>query len=98
MVGEFRGNVFHLVGLPLPTNQSIAEGTKCRDIAAKECQVHLEMDPGRILAGSLMSELLDCRAVLFEKGDAVTQRDLKWCERSAAAPLVKHSLGIVKAT
>ena len=56
MVGELRGNVFHVVGLPLTTNQSVAEGTKCRDFAAKECHVHLEMDPGRILAGSFASK------------------------------------------
>src|SRR5580658_4270159 len=97
MVGELRGNVFHVVGLPLATNQSVAEGTKCRDVAAKECQMHLEMDPGRIQRGSFASKPVHGVGIVLEECDAVTQYQLNRSEGTLLAPFVEQFLGVVKA-
>src|ERR1700733_4564581 len=97
MVGELRRNIFHVVGLPLATNQSVAEGTNCRDVAAKECQVRLEMDPGRILAGSFASKPVHGVGIVLHKCDSVTHYQLNRSEGTLLAPLVKQFLGVVKA-
>src|ERR1700733_2819455 len=96
MEGELRGNVFPLVGLPLAAYQSVAEGTKCCDVAAMECQVLLETDPGRILAGSFASQAVHGGGIVFDEGDSVAQLHLKRSEGTLLAPLVKHCLGFVK--
>src|ERR1700724_133453 len=96
MVGELRGNIFHVVGLPLTANQSVAEGTKCRHVAAKECQVLLELDPGLILAGSFASKLVHGSGIVFDESDVVTRLQLKRSEGTLLAPLVEQFLGIVK--
>src|SRR5271169_1177580 len=95
MPGELCGNGFHLVGLPPPTNLSVAEGTKCRDVATKECQVHVEIDPWRILPGSPASKPVHGSGIVLDESDAVTQLQLKRSEGTLLPPLVKHCLGFV---
>src|SRR5271169_7136604 len=97
MIGELLGNVFHVVGLPLTTNQGVAEGTNCRDVAAKECQVLLEIDPGLILAGTFASKPVHGGGIVLDESDAVTQHQLKRSEGTLLAPLVEQFFGVVKA-
>ena len=71
MRGKFVGNVFHLVRAGLKVDEGFAQRTEFAEVAAKECELHLQLEPANIIGWNFPGKTFHRCGVVLDKGDPV---------------------------
>jgi hypothetical protein len=77
MKGKVICNIFHPVRVLLLLHEGFAQRAEVVEVAAKKCELHLQMAPGDIIRRSFPGKPFHRRGIFLEKCDSVTQSSLK---------------------
>ena len=74
MPSKLVGSVFHPVRAALLFHQGFAQRTEFAQVAAKECQLHLQLEPGHVIRWDFAGKPFHRCGIVLDKGDPVAHQ------------------------
>src|SRR5215470_13050168 len=93
---EIIRNALHLFRAPVLLNYCFAQGSESAEVAPKEGELKLQLEPASVVSGNFARKPLHGCRIVIEIGDPIPHLPLKWRQGSSAAPFIDQLFRLVE--